>query len=145
VAGRAARLAVRLWQAKGRPPSALIEQIIAKRERRILAGEAVSASDKLVRLIDPDADIIRQDSEIAYGHKLNLTIGRSGLMMIDPIIEADNSANSEHVLPITVAPQRAYSLGGLSVIWLLIFSRSCCCKCANEGYDCFLMSPVGNV
>jgi transposase, IS5 family len=67
-------------------------------ERRVLAGEVVPASDKLVSLFEPHVDIIRKGSEIAYGHKLNLTTGRSGLIL-DLVVEAGNPADSERLLP----------------------------------------------
>ena len=86
----------------GRPRSShyrpLIERIIAQTERRVLAGEAVPAGDKLVSLFEPHADIIRKGREVAYGHKLNLTTGRSGLIL-DLVIEAGNPADSERLLP----------------------------------------------
>jgi IS5 family transposase len=102
--GAAAQLAlathprVALWQAEVRHYQPLIEQIIAQSERRVLAGEPVPASDKLVSLFEPHADIIRKGREVAYGHKLNLTTGRSGLIL-DLMIEAGNPADSERLLP----------------------------------------------
>jgi IS5 family transposase len=94
----AAGLAVELWQAKVRHYRPLIEQIIAQTERRVLAGEPVPASEKLVSLFEPHADIIRKGGAVAYGHKLNLTTGRSGLIL-DVVIEAGNPADSERLLP----------------------------------------------
>jgi transposase, IS5 family len=94
----AAGLAVELWQAKVRHYRPLIEQIIAQTERRVLAGEPVPASEKLVSLFEPHADILRKGREVAYGHKLNLTTGRSGLIL-DVVIEAGNPADSERLLP----------------------------------------------
>jgi transposase, IS5 family len=90
--------AIALWQAKVDHYRPLIERIIAQSERRVLAGEAVPASDKLVSLFEPHADIIRKGREVAYGHKLNLTTGRSGLIL-DLVIEAGNPADSERLLP----------------------------------------------
>jgi transposase, IS5 family len=90
--------AVALWQAKVEHYRPLIERIIAQTERRVLAGEAVPASDKLVSLFEPHADIIRKGREVAYGHKLNLTTGRSGLIL-DLVIEAGNPADSARLLP----------------------------------------------
>jgi transposase, IS5 family len=89
---------VALWQAKVDHYRPLIERIIAQSERRVLAGEPVPASDKLVSLFEPHADIIRKGREVAYGHKLNLTTGRSGLIL-DLVIEAGNPADSERLLP----------------------------------------------
>ncbi len=90
--------AVALWQAKVEHYRTLIERLIAQSERRVLAGETVPASDKLVSLFEPRADIIRKGREVAYGHKLNLTTGRSGLIL-DLVIEAGNPADSERLLP----------------------------------------------
>jgi IS5 family transposase len=88
-----------LWQAMVRHYRPLIEQIIAQTERRVLAGEAVPAGDKLVSLFEPHADIIVKGSrDVDYGHKLNLTTGRSGLVL-DLVIEAGNPADSERFLP----------------------------------------------
>jgi IS5 family transposase len=95
---RPAGLAAELWQAKVHHYRPLIEQIIAQTERRVLAGEAVPAGDKLVSLFEPHADIIRKGREVAYGHKLNLTTGKSGLIL-DLVIEAGNPADSERLLP----------------------------------------------
>jgi IS5 family transposase len=58
----------------------------------------VPARGKLVSLFEPHADIIRKGREVAYGHKLNLTTGRSGLML-DVVVEAGNRADSERLLP----------------------------------------------
>ena len=91
--------AAALWQAKVGHYRPLIERIIAQSERRVLAGEAVPAGDKLVSLFEPHADIIVKGSrDVDYGHKLNLTTGRSGLIL-DLVIEAGNPADSERFLP----------------------------------------------
>jgi transposase, IS5 family len=89
---------VALWQAKVDHYRPLIERIIVQSERRVLHGEPVPASDKLVSLFEPHADIIRKGREVTYGHKLNLTTGRSGLIL-DLVIEAGNPADSERLLP----------------------------------------------
>ena len=51
--GLAADLAAALWQAKVEHYRPLIERVIAQSERRVLAGEAVAAGDKLVSLSSP--------------------------------------------------------------------------------------------
>ena len=86
------------WRAKVDHYLPLIERIIWQSERRVLTGQPVVASDKLVSLFEPHADIIRKGSEVAYGHKLNLATGRSGLIL-DVVIEAGNPADSERLLP----------------------------------------------
>ena len=96
---RVGDLLVEFWQAEFRHHLSLVEQTIAQTERRVLAGEQVPASEKLVSLFEPHADIIVKGSrKIEYGHKLNLTTGRSGLIL-DLVIEAGNPADTERFLP----------------------------------------------
>src|SRR5258708_14076311 len=77
----------------------LIARIIAQSERRVLDGEAVPASEKLVSLFEPHADIIRKGGrQVQYGHKLNLATGTSGLIL-DVVVEAGNPADAERFLP----------------------------------------------
>ena len=90
--------AIARWRAKVNHYRPLIERIIAQSERRVLAGQPVPASDKLVSLFEPHADIIRKGREVAYGHKLNLTTGPSGLIL-DLVVEAGNPAASARLLP----------------------------------------------
>ena len=91
--------AAALWRAKVGHYRPLVEQIITQTERRVLAGEAVPAREKLVSLFEPHADIIVKGSrDVDYGHKLNLTTGRSGLIL-DLVIEAGNPADRERLLP----------------------------------------------
>jgi IS5 family transposase len=120
--GRAADPLVALWQAKVRHYRPLIEQIIVQTERRVLAGEPVPASDKLVSLFEPHADIIVKGSrDVDYGHKLNLTAGKSGLIL-DLVIEAGNPADSERLVPMLerhiafwgAAPRQAAADGGFA-------------------------------
>lgn len=88
-----------LWQATVCHYRPLIEQIIAQTERRVLGGEAVPAGEKLVSLFELRADIIvKGRRDVDCGHKINLTTGRSGLIL-DLVIEAGNPADSERLLP----------------------------------------------
>jgi IS5 family transposase len=92
-------MTVALWHAEFRHYRPLIERIIAQTERRVLQGEAIPANDKIVSLFEPHAAIIvKGGREVQYGHKLNLTTGRSGLIL-DLVIEAGNPADSERFLP----------------------------------------------
>ncbi|MER9657948.1 ISNCY family transposase [Mesorhizobium sp. M0152] len=111
-----------LWQATVCHYRPLIEQIIAQSERRVLGGEAVPAGEKLVSLFEPHADIIvKGRRDVDYGHKLNLTTGRSGLIL-DLVIEAGNPADSERLLPMLErhiafygqAPRQAAADGGFA-------------------------------
>jgi IS5 family transposase len=59
----------------------------------------VPADEKLVSLFETHADIIvKGGRDTHYGHKLNLTTGRSGLIH-DVVIEAGNPADSARFLP----------------------------------------------
>lgn len=90
---------IALWQIQVRHYRPLVERIIAQSERRVLAGEPVPAGEKLVSLFEEHADIIVKGSrDTEYGHKLNLTTGRSG-MILDLVIEAGNPADSDRLLP----------------------------------------------
>jgi transposase, IS5 family len=120
--GRAADPLVALWQRQVRRYQPLIEQIITQTERRVLAGEPVPAADQLVSLFEPHADLIVKGSrDVDYGHKLNLTAGKSGLIL-DPVIEAGNPADSERLLPMLerhiafwgAAPRQAAADGGFA-------------------------------
>ena len=92
-------IAATLWQAGFRHDRPLIERIVAQTERRVLRGEAVPASEKIVSLFEPHADIIvKGGRDVQYGHKLNLTTGRSGLIL-DLVIEPGNPADSDRFLP----------------------------------------------
>ena len=67
--------------------------------RRVFDGEAVPASEKVVSLFEPHADIIvKGGREVQYGHKINLTTGRSGLIL-DVVVETGNPADAERFLP----------------------------------------------
>jgi IS5 family transposase len=116
----AATAAAEVWQSQVRHYRPLIERVVAQTERRVLAKEAVPAAAKLVSLFEPHADIIVKGSrDVEYGHKLNLTSGRSGLIL-DLVIEAGNPADSERLLPMLdrhiacygEAPRQAAADGG---------------------------------
>lgn len=72
----------------------LAERVIDQTERRVLHGETVPASEKLVSIFEPHTDIIVKDRrETHYGHKLTLSAGRSGLIL-DWVVEDGNPADS---------------------------------------------------
>jgi transposase, IS5 family len=129
----ASRPAVALWRAKVRHFAPLIEQIITQSERRVLAAEAVPANEKLVSLFEPHADIIVKGSrDVDYGHKLNLTAGKRGLIL-DLVIEAGNPADRERLLPMLkrhiafwgAAPRQAAADGGFASRDNLAQAKAC--------------------
>ncbi|MGO4833731.1 ISNCY family transposase [Rhizobiaceae sp. 2RAB30] len=114
--------AIALWQLQVHHYQPLVKRIITQSERRVLAGEQVPASEKLVSLFEEHADIIVKGSrDTEYGHKLNLTSGRSG-MILDLVIEAGNPADSDRLLPMLErhidlygqAPRQAAADGGFA-------------------------------
>src|SRR6267142_1436986 len=109
-----------LWLGQVRHYLPLIERIIAQAERRVLAGEAVPSGEKLVSLFETHADIIvKGGREVHYGHKLNLTTGKSGLIL-DVVVETGNPADADRFLPMLerhiarqgVPPRQTASDGG---------------------------------
>ena len=74
-------------------------KVIDQTERRVLNGENVPAEDKVVSLFEPHTDIIRKGGrEVSYGHKVNLSTGKSGLVL-DAVIEAGNPPDSKRCIP----------------------------------------------
>jgi IS5 family transposase len=97
--GKPVGMAAERWRAGVDHYLPLIARIIAQSERRVLKGEAVPASEKLVSLFEPHADIIvKGGRDVQYGHKLNLATGKSGLIL-DVVVEAGNPADVERFLP----------------------------------------------
>ena len=94
-----ATIQAELWLGQVRHYLPLIERIITQAERRVLAGDAVPSGEKLVSLFETHADIIvKGGREVHYGHKLNLTTGKSGLIL-DVVVETGNPADAERFLP----------------------------------------------
>jgi transposase, IS5 family len=109
-----------LWRGQVRHYLPFIERLISQAERRVFAGEAVPAGEKLVSLFETHADIIvKGGRDVHYGHKLNLATGRSGLIF-DVVVEPGNPADAERFLPMLerhialhgAPPRQAASDGG---------------------------------
>jgi IS5 family transposase len=77
----------------------LIDQVINQTTRRVFNEEKVPAAEKLFSLFETHTDIIvKGNREIQYGHKLNFSTGRSG-MVLDVVIESGNPADSDQFMP----------------------------------------------
>ena len=77
----------------------LIKQVIDQTRRRVFQGESVPADEKIFSLFEPHSDIIiKGNRDIQYGHKLNLSSGKSGLIL-DVVVEQGNPADTERFLP----------------------------------------------
>jgi IS5 family transposase len=72
----------------------LTKRVIDQTQRRVLCGEQVAASDKVVSIFEPHTDVIVKDRrETLYGHKICLTAGASGLIT-DVVVEDGNPSDS---------------------------------------------------
>jgi IS5 family transposase len=72
----------------------LTHRVIDQTERRVLHGESVPASEKIVSLFEPHTDIIVKDHrDTFYGHKICVTDGASYLIT-DCVILNGNPADS---------------------------------------------------
>lgn len=87
----------------------LLERVINQSERRILQGETVPASEKIVSLFEPHTDIIvKGQRDVDYGHKINLSTNVDGIITV-VMIEAGNPKDSERFIPLLEEHQRLYS------------------------------------
>ena len=98
----------------------LIDKVIDQTTRRVCKDEKVPASEKVFSLFETHTDIIIKGSrDIQYGHKLNFSTGRSG-MVLDVVIESGNPADSDQFIPMVdrhikhygKAPRQAAADGG---------------------------------
>lgn len=77
----------------------LAERVIDQTRRRVLDNEKVAAHEKVLSIFEPHTDLIVKGArDVQYGHKLNLTTGRSGLVL-DVVIESGNPADSARLCP----------------------------------------------
>jgi hypothetical protein len=87
-------LALEVWQLQVAHYKPLIQQVIEQTKRRVFADEKVPATEKIVSIFEEHTDIIVKGSrDIQYGHKINLSTGKSGLVL-DVVIEEGNPADN---------------------------------------------------
>jgi len=69
-------------------------RVMSQTWRRVINGETVPASEKIVSIFEPHTDIIVKDRrDTFYGHKIMLTTGRTSLI-IDCVVEEGNPADA---------------------------------------------------
>ena len=69
-------------------------RVVDQTRRRVLEGEKVPATEKVVSIFEPHTDIlVKGNLEVEYGHKVNLAVGKSSLVT-DCVIEKGNPADS---------------------------------------------------
>lgn len=87
------------WLAQVDHYTPLILQVIDQTQRRVIGGERVPVEDKIVSLFEAHTDIIvKGQRTVQYGHKLNLTSGKSGLVL-DLVVEDGNPADRVRLIP----------------------------------------------
>ena len=87
---------------------ALTEKVIDQTERRVLQGESVPHHEKVVSIFEPHTEIIvKGGRDIQYGHKLNITTGKSGLVL-DLQIEQGNPADTARLCPMIERQKNIY-------------------------------------
>ncbi len=100
----------------------LVNQVISQTERRVLRGESVPATEKIVSIFEPHTDIIVKGArDIEYGHKVCLTTGASALVT-DIVVEKGNPSDStlatkmieRHANTFGRAPRQASFDGGFA-------------------------------
>lgn len=100
----------RTWIKKVEHYRALLSRVIDQTERRVIHGEKVPASEKLVSLFEPHTDIIVKGlREVQYGHKVNLATEQRGFV-IYVNIEDGNPADSSLYQPVLDACQADYEM-----------------------------------
>jgi len=99
-----------------------VSHIMEQTTRRVLQGEAVPATEKLVSLFEAHTDVLVKDRRATYyGHKIFLTTGRSGLIL-DCAIPKGNPADVTWAVPLVrrhvrrfgTAPRQASLDGGFA-------------------------------
>jgi IS5 family transposase len=86
----------------------LAQAVIDQTERRVLHGEDVPATEKIVSIFEDHTDIIVKDRrDTHYGHKLTLTSGASGLIL-DWVVEDGNPADSTLAIPMLERQKEIY-------------------------------------
>jgi len=94
-----ASLQAEQWHAQVEHYKPLIMQVIDQTQRRVFEGEKVPVSEKIFSIFETHSDmIIKGSRDIQYGHKLNLSSGKSGLIL-DLVIETGNPADTHRLLP----------------------------------------------
>lgn len=86
----------------------LLIRVINQTERRVMNGETVPATEKLVSLFEPHTDIIIKGfRDIEYGHKINLATDKGGLITAFKI-EQGNPCDTECFIPMMESHERQY-------------------------------------
>lgn len=85
----------------------LLDRVMDQAKRRVLQGEQVPSSEKIVSFFECHTDIIVKDRrDTFYGHKIFLTGGQTGLIL-DCVVERGNPADTA-LFPVLVERQERF-------------------------------------
>ncbi|MCP4407020.1 MAG: ISNCY family transposase [Gammaproteobacteria bacterium] len=97
-----------LWKQEAEDLLTLANQVVDQATRRVLKDEKVPASEKILSIFEPHTDVIKRGARPSeFGHKVNLTTGKSGLVL-DFVIEKGNPADSTRTLPMIERQKKIY-------------------------------------
>ena len=86
----------------------LHQRVIRQTQRRVLEGESVPATEKVVSLFEDHTDIIRKGSrQTVFGHKIYLTCGPTSLML-DCVVPRGNPCDATWTQPLLQRQQQLY-------------------------------------
>jgi len=86
----------------------LTHRVIDQTERRVIKGESVPATEKLVSIFETHTDIIKKDRrDPLYGHKVCLSTGFSGLVT-DCVVEDGNPSDSTLAVRMMIRQKEIY-------------------------------------
>lgn len=97
-----------IWVGKIESLLPLVAQVMDQTTRRVMEGESVPAEEKIVSIFEDHADIIKKGGrQVQFGHKINLTSGRTGIIY-DVVIEDGNPGDSTRLLPMLERHKEIY-------------------------------------
>ena len=86
----------------------LTHTVLSQTRRRVIQGEKVPVAEKVCSIFEPHSDIIVKGSrDVQFGHKLNITTGKSGLVL-DIVIEQGNPADTTQLCPMIARQKDIY-------------------------------------
>jgi transposase, IS5 family len=95
-AGKPAQMAM---AAELRRYEQLGQRVVDQAERRVVHGESVAATEKIVSIFEPHSDVIvKGGRDTQYGHKAFVNVGASGIVL-DLLIERGNPSDSTQAIP----------------------------------------------
>jgi IS5 family transposase len=86
----------------------LTNKVLSQTRRRVIYNENVPVADKVCSIFEPHSDIIvKGRRDVQFGHKLNITTGKSG-MVLDVVIEQGNPADTAQLCPMIARQEAIY-------------------------------------